>query len=94
MHYYELAYKTLTAVRDRPSVAALWESLTWDMSTVLFTYATLLQDYAPLNTRAYEDIEREITQCMERALKLCQKAIDERLNQEHEDPKLVLYQYR
>lgn len=37
--------KALQVLETRKSNPTIWDSVTWDLSTTLFTMATLLQDY-------------------------------------------------
>lgn len=48
-HFYNKALasyqKALQVLSSRKSNPAIWDTVTWDLSTTLFTMATLLQDY-------------------------------------------------
>lgn len=73
--YYQKAFhsyeEALCALSRRDCSPEIWDSVSWEFSTALFTMATLLQDYAPLSTRAQEDVEKEIAELLVRALSHC-----------------------
>nr|KAF6424812.1 erythroid differentiation regulatory factor 1 [Molossus molossus] len=66
--YYLRALRSLGA-RDRHP--AVWDSVSWELSTTYFTAATLQQDHAPLSRKAQEQIEKEVSEAMMKSLKYC-----------------------
>ncbi|XP_041369063.1 erythroid differentiation-related factor 1-like [Gigantopelta aegis] len=63
------------------------ESVKWDLSSTYFNMAMMLQDYAPLSTHPQEEIEKQVTDLMNKSLKYC--TTDERQGRD-----LTLQQYR
>ncbi|CAH1782614.1 unnamed protein product [Owenia fusiformis] len=75
-HYYLQAadhYKKALSVLERRGAqhAEIWDSVTWELSTVYFNMATLMQDHAPLSHMAKDQVEKEVTELMTKALKYC-----------------------
>ncbi|CAF0785040.1 unnamed protein product [Didymodactylos carnosus] len=68
--YYNKAFdyylKGLKLVENRGD---LHKTLSWELSGAYYTYATMLQDYAPLSTHPQEDIEKEVIDSMTKSLK-------------------------
>uniref|UniRef100_T1JH48 Ig-like domain-containing protein n=1 Tax=Strigamia maritima TaxID=126957 RepID=T1JH48_STRMM len=81
--YYEAA---LCALSNKNTNFPIWQSVTWDYSTTLFTMATILQDNAPLSSKSQEDVETEVASLLNRALAQC--------NLDGSSSTLPLYQYR
>ncbi|XP_023226950.1 erythroid differentiation-related factor 1-like [Centruroides sculpturatus] len=82
--YYNAASQVLDNHSKFPEI---WDTVNWELSTTLFTMASLLQDYAPHSAFGQEEIEKEVNELMLKALKLC----------EYKDvvgPKQAIYQYR
>ena len=51
------SYKeALKLLGDRSNQSDIWDSVCWELSTTYFTMATMLQDYAPLSTKAQEQV--------------------------------------
>ncbi|XP_033632606.1 erythroid differentiation-related factor 1-like [Asterias rubens] len=67
--YYKRALSMLGHRRRHP---ALWESVSWELSSVYYGMATIMQDTPPLLTMAQEQIEKEIVEMMSKALELCE----------------------
>lgn len=63
--------KALKSLGERETHPAVWDSVNWELSTTYFTLATLLQDYAPLSRKAQEQVEREVSEAMQKSLKYC-----------------------
>ncbi|CAF0938718.1 unnamed protein product [Adineta ricciae] len=59
----------LKLVENRPDLIEVYRTLSWELSNSYFTMATSLQDYAPLSSTSQDDIEKEVIDCMTRALK-------------------------
>ncbi|XP_077992007.1 erythroid differentiation-related factor 1-like isoform X2 [Glandiceps talaboti] len=72
-HYYNKAINYYqTAMRQLGDEnSPIRESVSWELSTTYFTMATLLQDNAPLEVMAQEEVEKNIKDCMIKALKYC-----------------------
>ncbi|XP_064630456.1 erythroid differentiation-related factor 1-like [Lineus longissimus] len=67
--YYQDALQSLhSRNHSQPEV---WDSITWDLSSTYFTMATLMQDYAPLSSQSQEQVEKDVTDLMLKALKYC-----------------------
>ncbi|CAF1180282.1 unnamed protein product, partial [Didymodactylos carnosus] len=68
--YYNKAFdyylKGLKLVENRGD---LYKTLSWELSGAYYTYATILQDYAPLSKHPQEDIEKEVIDYMTKSLK-------------------------
>lgn len=63
-HFYNKALvsyqKALQVLGDRNTNPAIWDTVTWDLSTTLFTMATLLQDYPTAGNKVYLKIFRNL----------------------------------
>ncbi|KAK2586143.1 hypothetical protein KPH14_001413 [Odynerus spinipes] len=74
-HFYNKALanyqKALQVLGYRKSNPAIWDTVTWDLSTTLFTMATLLQDYPSPGHKSEEELEREVVDILQKALKHC-----------------------
>jgi hypothetical protein len=72
---YKMALNLLSTKKDEPMVNNLLMSMSWDLSSVYFTMATLLQDYSPISTCAQQQIEVEVIKLMKDALSLCDASL-------------------
>jgi len=81
--YYHRALQALGTRKVNPDV---WDSVTWELSSTLFTIGTLLQDHAPLSTYSREQVEKQVTDHMLKALKYC--------DTDSPGCRQVVYQYR
>lgn len=89
-HFYNKALasyqKALQVLSSRKSNPAIWDTVTWDLSTTLFTMATLLQDYPISGCKTEEELEREVVDILQKALKHC--------DTETSGPRQPVYQFR
>uniref|UniRef100_A0A903Z012 Erythroid differentiation-related factor 1 n=1 Tax=Anopheles minimus TaxID=112268 RepID=A0A903Z012_9DIPT len=88
--YYQHALSTLGTRKENPE---LWSLVTWELSTATFNLAKQLQDHNVISvdgqggqTQSQEEIEQEVVEMLQRALKLC--------DQDNSGPKQVLYSFR
>ncbi|XP_011298230.1 erythroid differentiation-related factor 1 isoform X1 [Fopius arisanus] len=65
---YQRALQVLGVRKTNP---AIWDTVNWDLSTTLFTMATLLQDYPTIEANSEEELEREVVEILHKALKHC-----------------------
>ena len=66
------SYKSaLSKLKSRNVCPEIWDSINWELSSTFFSLATMLQDYAPLSTQSHEQVEKEVTELMNKALKHC-----------------------
>ncbi|KDR07710.1 Erythroid differentiation-related factor 1 [Zootermopsis nevadensis] len=65
---YQKAVQVLGSWKNNPTV---WDTVIWELSTTLFTMATLLQDFPAQNNKSLEEAEREVVEYLMRALKYC-----------------------
>ncbi|XP_018053067.1 PREDICTED: erythroid differentiation-related factor 1 isoform X1 [Atta colombica] len=74
-HFYNKALvsyqKALQVLGDRKTNPAIWDTVMWDFSTTLYTKATLLQDYPTAEYKSEEELEREVVDTLQKALKHC-----------------------
>ncbi|CAF1342793.1 unnamed protein product [Adineta steineri] len=66
---FDYYLRGLKLVENRLDLIEVFRTLSWELSNSYFTMATSLQDYAPLSTMSQDDIEKEVIDCMTRALK-------------------------
>ncbi|CAF4137074.1 unnamed protein product [Rotaria magnacalcarata] len=66
---FDYFHRGLKLIENRSDLSDVYRTLSWELSNTYFTMATSLQDYAPLITMSQDDIEKEIIDCMTRALK-------------------------
>ncbi|XP_017791827.1 PREDICTED: erythroid differentiation-related factor 1 isoform X2 [Habropoda laboriosa] len=89
-HFYNKALasyqKALQVLGSRKSNPMIWDTVTWDLSTTLFTMATLLQDYPTTGCKTEEELEREVVDFLQKALKHC--------DVETAGPRQPVYQFR
>ncbi|KAK3723836.1 hypothetical protein QZH41_019520, partial [Actinostola sp. cb2023] len=69
IEFYQRALQSLT---ERKVCAEVWDAVTWELSGAYFTMATLLQDYPPLSMLSQQEVEKEVTELMMKALKICE----------------------
>ena len=55
---YEKALRLLDPLKS--NYRDFWESISWELSSVYFNMATLLQDYAPLSIMAHEKVSPHV----------------------------------
>ncbi|KAF5299483.1 hypothetical protein FQR65_LT01064 [Abscondita terminalis] len=77
--------KALQVLGDRSHSPGIWDVVKWELSTALFTMATILHDH-PNPALSRTDAEKEVTETLHQALKYCD--LDEG------NPKFPLYQFR
>ena len=80
---YQKALQVLGCRKRNPMI---WDTITWDLSTTLFTMATLLQDYPTGGCKTEEELEREVVDILQKALKHC--------DTETPGPRQPVYQFR
>ncbi|XP_076295316.1 erythroid differentiation-related factor 1 [Lasioglossum baleicum] len=80
---YQKALQVLGTKKTNP---VIWDTVTWDLSTTLFTMATLLQDYPVTGCKTEEELEREVVDILQKALKHC--------DTETSGPRQPVYQFR
>ncbi|XP_022184914.2 erythroid differentiation-related factor 1 isoform X1 [Nilaparvata lugens] len=90
-YYYNRAFssyqKALGFLGARKSNPLIWDTINWELSSALFAYATMMQDYPPpITNRTREEIEREVVDLMQKALKYC--------DVDTAGPRQPMYQYR
>ncbi|XP_055843680.1 erythroid differentiation-related factor 1 [Episyrphus balteatus] len=78
--YYEKAKIVLGTRKCNPE---LWDLVSWELSTAMFTLAKQLQDYSP---NASPELEKEVIDLLQKSLKLC--------DTETPGAKQILYTYR
>ena len=66
MDYYHQALAVLGSRKVSPEI---WDSVTWELSSTLYTVGTLLQDHAPLSSQSREEVEKAVTEHMSQALR-------------------------
>ncbi|XP_022247753.1 erythroid differentiation-related factor 1-like [Limulus polyphemus] len=90
-YYHKMAIKyykkSLDVLRSRDQYQQVWDTVCWELSTAYFSFACLLQDYAPLSLQAQEKVEEEVVSLMMMCLKLCETSNTPPAQQ-------PLYQYR
>ncbi|XP_014260626.1 erythroid differentiation-related factor 1 [Cimex lectularius] len=90
-HFYNKALESYTAglqyLGTRKTNPQIWEVVHWELSSALFTFATITQDNQPPTVdKTYNDVEREVIDLLQRALKHCDTTSN--------SPYQLLYQYR
>ena len=65
---YQQALAVLGSRRVNPGI---WESVSWELSSTLYTMGSLYQDQAPLSTMTRDQVEKTVTELMSGALKYC-----------------------
>ncbi|XP_003701400.1 erythroid differentiation-related factor 1 [Megachile rotundata] len=89
-HFYNKALssyqKALQVLGSRKTNPMIWDTITWELSTTLFTMATLLQDYPTSGYKSEEELEREVVDILQKALKHC--------DTETPGPRQPVYQFR
>ncbi|CAF1135868.1 unnamed protein product [Adineta steineri] len=66
---FDYYLRGLKLVENRSDFFEVYRTLSWELSNSYFAMATSLQDHAPLSTMTQEDVEKEVIECMTRALK-------------------------
>ncbi|CAF2447435.1 unnamed protein product [Rotaria sp. Silwood2] len=66
---FDYYLRGLKLVENRSDLFEIYRTLSWELSNSYFAMAISLQDYAPLSTMSQEDVEKEVIECMTRALK-------------------------
>ncbi|KAJ9579565.1 hypothetical protein L9F63_004750 [Diploptera punctata] len=89
-HFYNKALssyqKAVQVLGDRRNNPTIWDTVIWELSTTLYTMATLLQDYPALSSKSQEEVEREVVEVFMKALKYC--------DLETPGPRQPIYQFR
>ncbi|XP_036151294.1 erythroid differentiation-related factor 1 isoform X2 [Monomorium pharaonis] len=74
-HFYNKALvsyqKALQVLGDKETNPAIWDTIMWDFSTTLYTKATIMQDYPTTEYKNEEELEREVVDTLQKALKHC-----------------------
>ncbi|CAF0756223.1 unnamed protein product [Adineta ricciae] len=86
---FDYYLRGLKLVENRTELFEVYRTLSWELSNSYFAMATSLQDHAPLTTMSQEDVEKEVIECMTRALKY----LDVELNHPYSD-RYSLAKYR
>ncbi|XP_063979735.1 erythroid differentiation-related factor 1 [Diachasmimorpha longicaudata] len=68
LYNYQRALQVLGMRKTNP---VIWDAVNWDLSTTLFTMATLLQCCPSLHSENAEELEREAVETLHKALKHC-----------------------
>ncbi|KAK3095461.1 hypothetical protein FSP39_014975 [Pinctada imbricata] len=63
--------KALTCLGSKDKHRDIWDTVCWELSTTYFNMAMLLQDYAPLSKFSKDEVEKEVTDLMNRSLRYC-----------------------
>ncbi|EFX63130.1 hypothetical protein DAPPUDRAFT_119506 [Daphnia pulex] len=80
-------YKQALDILERRELnTGIWDAIVWDYTSVLFTLASLLQDFAPLSIKSREEEEGEIIHLLENCITLSKS--------ETSESRLPLLQYR
>ncbi|KAJ8026036.1 Erythroid differentiation-related factor 1 [Holothuria leucospilota] len=91
IHYFHQAFKyyeqALSRLGRRKKNSHVWDAVSWELCTARYSFGCLLQDYPPLNATSQEEVEREIQECFNKALHLCELEDKSAASQ-------PLYQYR
>eukprot|EP00092_Neocalanus_flemingeri_P040206 GFUD01043793.1.p1 GENE.GFUD01043793.1~~GFUD01043793.1.p1 ORF type:complete len:663 (+),score=225.82 GFUD01043793.1:208-1989(+) len=82
----EYYHQALAVLGSKKTSSQIWDTVSWELSSTLFTVGTLLQDHAPLSTQSREEVEKAVTEHMSQALKYC--------DTESLSPRQVVYQTR
>ncbi|KAF7997417.1 hypothetical protein HCN44_005988 [Aphidius gifuensis] len=89
-HFYNKALhsyqKALQILGNRKTNSSIWDTVNWDLSTTLFTMATLLQDYPIPGNKTEDELEKEVVEIFQKALKHC--------DTENPGPRQPVYQFR
>jgi len=81
------SYKqALEVLQSREMNAGVWDAVVWEYTCVLFTLASLLQDYAPLSIKSREEVEDDIKGLLETCIEFSEGDVP--------DSRKSLYQYR
>ncbi|XP_015600984.1 erythroid differentiation-related factor 1 [Cephus cinctus] len=80
---YQKALQVLGSRKTNPSI---WDTVTWELSTTLYSMATLLQDYPAVGNKTEEELEKEVVEILQKALKYC--------DTETPGPRQPVYQFR
>uniref|UniRef100_A0ABD2XJ45 Erythroid differentiation-related factor 1 n=1 Tax=Trichogramma kaykai TaxID=54128 RepID=A0ABD2XJ45_9HYME len=74
-HFYNKAiasyHKALQYLGSRKTSPDIWDAVTWDLSTTLYTLASILQDYPDVRNENNDGLEREVVDTFQKALKYC-----------------------
>lgn len=88
-HFYNKAMesyqKALQVLGNRSNNPIIWDTVSWELSTALFTRATILQDF-PTGVQDESKAEREVVETLQKALQYC--------DMETPGPRQPIYQYR
>ncbi|XP_071089090.1 erythroid differentiation-related factor 1-like isoform X2 [Haliotis cracherodii] len=70
--YYQNALIVLGPGERTPNeLRDIREAVKWDLSTTYFNMAMLLQDYPPHSSQTQEEVEKSVTELMNKSLKYC-----------------------
>ncbi|XP_032675397.1 erythroid differentiation-related factor 1 [Odontomachus brunneus] len=64
--------RALQVLGERKTNPTIWDTVTWDLSTTLYSRATMLQDYPIVGQKSEEELEREVVDMLQKALKHCE----------------------
>jgi hypothetical protein len=76
----------LRLLGQRRTNSGVWDSVNWELCSTYYTVGSLLQDQAPLSTLSREEVEKQVTEYMLKALKYC--------DVDSTGPRQVVYHYR
>jgi len=79
-------HQALAVLGSKKTSSQIWDTVSWELSSTLFTVGTLLQDHAPLTTQSRDEVEKAVTEHMSQALKYC--------DTESVSPRQCMYQTR
>ncbi|KAJ8686309.1 hypothetical protein QAD02_022103 [Eretmocerus hayati] len=68
VEHYQRALQILGTRKSHPEV---WDNVTWELSSTLFNMAILMQDFTPVGSKCGEDLERQVVEILQKALKYC-----------------------
>ena len=67
----ECYQQALAVLGSRKVNPGIWENVSWELSSTLYTMGSLYQDQAPLSTMSRDQVEKTVTELMSGALKYC-----------------------
>jgi len=82
----EYYHQALAVLGSKKTSSQIWDTVSWELSSTLYTVGTLLQDHAPLSTQSRDEVEKAVTEHMSQALKYC--------DTETVSPRQLMYQSR
>ena len=64
-------HQALAVLGSKKTNPGIWESVTWELSSTLYTMASLYQDQAPLSLHTRDELEKMVTDLMNQSLHYC-----------------------